>query len=152
MRDDDGLDADDRKLLNDIDCVGWHMVGAPEDEQGPGFVYSIGLWQSFRHAEIVVVGLNMDVAFWIVNEIGSWARAGQTVRADDIREGLLEGYSCTFRTVEKQYYRDYFGYGLWFYRCDSFPVLQCIWPDKQRRWPWDCDFNPQWKPKQPVLE
>jgi hypothetical protein len=148
-RDDEGLDDDDRKVLDDIENVGWHMVGVPEDDQGPGFVYSIGL---YRHPEVVVMGMNMDVMFHVVQQLGEWARDGNGVRAGDLREGLLEGFACTFRPVDRRWYEDYFGYALWFYRADDFPVLQCVWPDRAGHWPWDAGFNPKWKPKQPVLE
>jgi hypothetical protein len=150
--DDDGTDAGDRKLLDDIERVGWHMIGVPEDDRGPGFVYSIRLFHSFRHPEIVVVGMKLQLMFSMVSEVGTWARSGQPVRDGTIREGLLEDYTCTFRSVGKQWYKVYFGYALWFYQSDDFPVLQCVWPDKDERWPWDPQFNPPWKPKQPVLE
>jgi hypothetical protein len=39
-----------------------------------------------------------------------------------------------------------------FYKSGDFPVLQLVWPDKQRRWPWDDDFNPAWIWQQPLLE
>lgn len=146
------MDLGDRKLLDDVERIGWHMIGVPEDEKGPDFVYSIGLFHSFKHAEIIVVGMELKLMFWMVNEIGSWAKSGKRVGHGDVRDGLLDGYSCTFRTVGKQRYRDYFGYAKWFYRNDHFPVLQCVWPDKAGRWPWDPDFNPHWKCKQPVLE
>lgn len=152
MRDDDGLDAGDRKLLDDIETVGWHMVGVPEDEEGPGFVYSVGLFHSFRRPEVVVVGMNLDLMFWMVHEIGTWVRDGQTVEAGDTRDGLLEGFGCAFRSVGARWCRDYFGCAMWFYRSADFPVLQCVWPDKRGKWPWDADFNPHRKPKQPVLD
>ena len=151
MRDDDGMDAGDRKLLDDVETVGWHMIGVHEDDEGPGFVYSIGLFHSFRHPEVVVIGMKPDLMFCMVNETGSWARDGQPVAAGDIRSGLLDGFDCTFRQVDKRYYRDYFGYAKWFYRSDDFPVLQCVWPDKQGNWPWEEMFNPDWKAKQPLL-
>lgn len=152
MHDDDGMDAGDRKLLDDIERVGWHMIGVAEDDEGPGFVYSIGMFHTVGHPEIVIVGMKLDLMFRMVNEIGSWVRGGQTVRDGDVREGLLEGFACTFRTVSRKWYHDFFGYARWFYRSDEFPVLQCVWPDKDRLWPWDAGFNPRWRPKQPVLD
>ena len=152
MRDDDGLDADDGKVLDDIDSVGWHMVGVPDDDEGPGFVYSIGMFHSFKHPEIVVIGMNTDLMARMVNGVGEWARDGNGVRSGDVRDGLLEGFACTFRTVGKRWYHAYFGYARWFYRSDDFPVLQCVWPDKQGQWPWEGEFNPHWKLKQPLLD
>ena len=54
--------------------------------------------------------------------------------------------------MSKKHYRNYFGYALWFYRSDEFNALQCIWPDRDKRWPWEEAFNPHWKPQQPLLQ
>ena len=56
-------DEHDRKLLADVEQFGWHMVGIEQDNEGPAFVYSVGLYQTFRHCEILVVGLSVDVMF-----------------------------------------------------------------------------------------
>lgn len=152
MHDDDALDPGDRKVLDDIDTHGWHMTGVAEDDEGPGFVYSIGLYHSFGHAEVVVVGLELDVMFHIVHAIGVAVRGGATMHEGEARHGMLKGYPCMFRAVGQRRYREYFGYALWFYRSADFPVLQCVWPDKQGRWPWDAEFKPAWKAKQPILD
>ncbi len=53
--------------------------------------------------------------------------------------------------MPKKVYAEYLGYARWFYQSDSFPVLQCIWPDKQHRYPWHPDCHPKVKERQPVL-
>jgi hypothetical protein len=54
-------DDHDRKLLADVQGYGWHVIGIEEDEEGPGFAYSIGLHHNFGHPEIIAVGLRVQV-------------------------------------------------------------------------------------------
>jgi len=39
----------------------------------------------------------------------------------------------------------------WFYGDLHFPVLQCICPDFENRFPWEPDFDPNWRPRQALL-
>jgi hypothetical protein len=52
-----GLSAPDAKVLGDIQRVGWHVTGvfAQKDEKGPEWAFSIGLFHSFQHPEVVVL-------------------------------------------------------------------------------------------------
>ena len=36
-------DEYEEKLTHDVREFGWHVIGIPDDDVGPGFVYSIGL-------------------------------------------------------------------------------------------------------------
>jgi len=64
---------------------------------------------------------------------------------------ILDGYSCIFRDVDRSLYPEHFGYARWFHEGDSFPMLQCVWPDKSIRFPWEPDFNSQLISSQPIL-
>ena len=66
--------------------------------------------------------------------------------------GFLEGFEVRFISVDKARYHDYFGYAAWFYSSWDFPALQIVWPDKQSLYPWDAEFNPDWKAAQPLLD
>lgn len=55
------LSSSDRKVLDDVETHGWHVVKVMGDETGPGFGYSVGLWKTFRHPEIIIIGLKLDL-------------------------------------------------------------------------------------------
>jgi hypothetical protein len=57
----------DKKLVSDIEQVGWHVVMIPEDDEGPSFAYSIGLFQTFGHPEIIICGLGLDLMHQMIN-------------------------------------------------------------------------------------
>lgn len=144
-------DDGDRKLLADVQEHGWHVIGVEAGEEGPGFAYSIGMFHTFRHPEIIVFGLAVKVMHPIINTIGEQVRKGCQFEHLDEAGDVVEGYNVCFRTVEKKHYREYLGYARWFYQGDNFPVLQCVWPDKQHRYPWHADFAENLAARQPVL-
>jgi hypothetical protein len=147
----DPEDDSDRKLLEDVRSFGWHLTGVAADEEGPAFVYSVGLYESFRHPELIVFGLPVDTLFQMINALGDEVQAG--ARFDDGVEsdGALEEYLVTFRTVDRTHYREYLGCARWFYQGNEFPALQCLWPDTKRRYPFDPEFEPNLRGLQPPL-
>lgn len=134
-------DDSDRKLLSDIARVGWHLVGIPDDDEGPSHVFSVGLYHSFDQPEIMIVGLDTGTGGHLINAIGAQMQSGDRFGNFDIVDDIAEGFPLGFRAVTDEYYRSYLGYALWFYESLDFPVLQCVWPDKKSRFPWDdeCD-------------
>lgn len=144
-------DHHDRKLLTDVQRHGWHVIGVTEDEEGPAFAYSIGLYHTFGHPEVLVLGLAVEVMHRIINGIGELVRSGQ--RFEHLHESgdVLDNYNVAFRALERRHYPDYLGYAHWFYRGDNFLALQCVWPDSQHRYPWHAELRGALAARQPVL-
>lgn len=87
--------ASEQKVLDDVATYGWHVVNVLTDADGPGFSYTIGLFQSFQHPEILVVGLPSGVAHPVLNELGEAARSGRGHVAGATYDDYLEGFQCT---------------------------------------------------------
>src|SRR5215208_2924013 len=66
---------DDEKLVADVKEYGWHVVKILEKDETPGWAFSVGLYKNFNHPEIVVFGLNDEVAHSLINAIGDVVRA-----------------------------------------------------------------------------
>jgi len=137
------MDEVDAKIVSDIEEHGWHVIKVFADESGPAFAYSIGLFQTFRHPEILIVGLGLDTMHRIINTIGIEVKQGKTFRDGCQYGDILDGYECAFREVLPEYYRELFGCAISHYGGLDFPVVQCVWPDRERRFPWDRDCAPQ---------
>jgi hypothetical protein len=144
-------DEHDRKLLADVKRHGWHVLGVEQDGDGPGFAYSVGLYRSFGHPEVIVFGLPVPVLHRIINAVGEAVRSGERFGHLDESGDVLDGYNVAFRTVERRHYADYLGYARWFYRGDDFPALECVWPDAQHRYPWHPELPAALAQRQPVL-
>ena len=123
----------------------------PEDDEGPSFAYSIGLFRSFGHPEIIVFGLGLDLMHRMINLIGEEVRRGRRFADGESASGILEGYDVRFLHVAHRHYPEHFGYARWFYKGDDFPALQCLWPDKQGRFPSDADYSEPLRARQCLL-
>jgi hypothetical protein len=143
--------ADDEKLLADVREYGWHVIKVPDTEETPGWAFSIGLFRNFNHPEIIIFGLGLDVSHDVINAVGDEVKAGKSFVVDELYQDLIETYSCTFRPVNQIWYDHFLGYASWFYKGQDYPVLQCIWPDRNHLFPWDPEFNPNWVWAQPLL-
>lgn len=129
-------------IFESIEEHGWHVVLVPDDEQGPGFAYSIG-----QEPEILVFGLEPDVMHALLNACGEAAE----IQPDVPLPGFLPGFPVVFKAVDKSRYPEYLGYAMWYHDGPEFSALQCIWPDDAGRFPWDAGFQKDLIPLQPLL-
>ena len=131
-------DDSDRKLLADVDSHGWHLVAIRDAPDDPPYVFSVGIYHTLGQPELCIFGLSSANAMGtILNGIGELMRGGETFQDWHESEDVLEGYACMFRRVDPRHYAEYFGYARWFHESDDFPMLQCVWPDREGRFPWD---------------
>ena len=87
----------------------------------------------------------------IINDIVEAMKAGKTLIPDKPYSDFFGGCDCMFRPVKKKHYGEYLGYGEWFYKGEDFPALQCFWPDKEGRYPWEKRFVEDLIEFQPLL-
>ncbi|CAL9406797.1 hypothetical protein SUDANB95_01568 [Actinosynnema sp. ALI-1.44] len=148
-----GLDAVDRKLVKDVRRLGWGVIMIPEDDVSAGWAFTVGLWHTFRVPEVAMFGLDTDVLHPVLNDVGEAVRAGRAPAAGDRVEGLLDGgYQVLFADVHADWPRVFFGTALGFYRgMPPPPFLQCLWPDKQGRFPGEDGFPDRLDEHQPRL-
>jgi len=134
-----GLHAADQKFLSQIETYGWNVttVFKKEGETGPEWAFSAGLFHSYQHPEIAMFGLDLDIMRKIVNDIGTEVKKGAKFGPGKEYHEILARCGCQFRSVDSRHYADYFGWAIWFYEDDPFPVLQCFWPDKEGKYPWE---------------
>jgi hypothetical protein len=144
------MDNSDADLAADVERFGWVVMKVSNDG-GPDFAYSIGLFRTFGHAELIMFGLRPDTMHRIINDIGESIRRGVPVRAGAVSGEFLEGYDVTFRAVPKYQYAGHFGWGLSYYGAEEFPALQVIYPDRHGRWPWQDGVVEEFRQIQPVL-
>lgn len=130
-------DDSDRRLLADVEKYGCHIIGIEADEQGPQYAFSVGLYHTYDQPEIIIMGISFRIAAELINLIAEQMGAGKSFQDGDVSDSIAEGFPMAFRNVSPANYPDYVGYALWFYESPNFPLLQCIWPDRDQRFPWD---------------
>lgn len=145
------LEPADLKLLDDVEQFGVHIVHVPEDGDGPGFSFTVGLWHSFEQPEVVVFGLGEDIAHELLNAIADEAADGTRFLAGSRHDDVLVGYPVRFVAVPEGRYDEFLGAAVWAYEHADFPAVQLVWPDKQGRWPWEPGVREGFAAAQPVL-
>lgn len=140
----------EKRILNDIELYGWHVIKVPEDDFGPSFGHSIGFYHSFEHPEIIIIGLDLDVIHYVINRIGDAIREGILFQSGQFYSNIIENVDCYFTAVNPDFYKDYAGYAQLIYK-DDFPLLQCIYPTISGIYPWQTEWPAELKSAQPVL-
>ena len=143
-------DSAERCVLADVAKYGLHVVPVPPAAGIPCWSFSLGLYRSYGSPEVVVFGLPQRVAHEVLNELGARA-ASAPLLADELHDGVIEGFGCVLRPVLPKWYAPFLGMAGWYYQRRAFPALQCLWPDARGRYPWDSEFSPELRPAQPLL-
>jgi hypothetical protein len=96
----------------------------------------IGLYEKLGHPEILLFGLPLASMHGILNTCGGLVRDGHRFADGGSSSEVLEGHDVRFRAVRApESYEQYLGYGCRHYGHAEFPVLQCVWPDRDHRFP-----------------
>ena len=140
-----GLFPENKQALADIRKFGCHIINVLEDNEGPGFGYSIGIYERTGSPELVVTGLDSKLAASIINNYNSRIRSGETFEPEHKYADFLEGFDVMFRPVAKDHFYDYFGWCRWYYSGNNFKVYQLIWPSTSGSWPWDETATDEYK-------
>ena len=147
------LTESDKKLIQGIEENGWHVMKVMGEGKDPKFAFSIGLYETFGHPEILFIGLEFELMHILINNIGDDIRSGKKYESGQFYSGILDGFDCLMIDVAKENYLDYLGYAMWYYRRKNkeFPVLQCLYPTVKGIYPWDDKWPKEIKNLQPIL-
>jgi hypothetical protein len=130
----------ERKAISDIKNYGLHIIYVFEDEEFPGFAYTIGLYENYLHPEIIIIGLKAELSKVLLNNMAYEIKHGKNYTAGMFHEGVLDNYLCYFGEVPKTGYREHVGWAMWFYEGTDFPLIQCVYPAVSGKFPWEKDF------------
>jgi len=127
-------------------------ISVAGDDRSLGWTYSTGLFDTYGQPEIILTGFPAGLAQFIVNEVGRCYLDGKRIEIDQRTEGFIgNNIDVIFKPVAKVWVNRLMLRTLWYYGNDDFPVLQCICPDFQNRFPWEEDFDFSWNDRQALL-
>lgn len=131
----------DQRVAADVARVGWHMTGVfpTSDEPGPYFCYTVGLFKTYGHPELITFGLNPHIAQILVQQlVDNHIKGGRTFQDGERVEGeVRDGYSMWFRSAPVDDDQYPLSTAKRFYHGTDFPALQIVMPDTQNRFPWE---------------
>jgi hypothetical protein len=144
------LEADEAKLLDDIEKYGCHIIQVRPEHGILGWSYTIGICDVLKQPELIVVGLKDNTAQSLLNEAAHRLEKGVNL-LQGTQVDLLANVECEFKQVANRWLRQLMGYAIWFYDGDEFPALQCVYPDLNNRLPWQEGFDLSWRGRQALL-
>ncbi|MGC4094571.1 MAG: DUF4262 domain-containing protein [Polyangiaceae bacterium] len=148
--DDPDVEPFDRRVLEDIRDYGYHVVAVASADSVPAWAYTVGFGTTFNHPEIVAFGLDVRLMHSMLRNVATEIENGRPFHDRTQSSEIVSGYACTFRHVHVNWFPTFLGYARWFYRGDDFECLQCFWPDRHHRLPWDTEFE-RGRILQPIL-
>jgi hypothetical protein len=140
---DEALDVHEKNFIAKIREHGWFGTNVLAEEDLPCFTYTTGFWLTLGVPEIIVFGLQSKTAHDIFWEIFRDLKAGDTLPHLTPNGDLLGNHDAYLFPVQKEQYAEHLGWGRWFYAGNDFPCSQLVWPDREGRFPWDTDFDPE---------
>ena len=118
---------------------GWWVQSVLPDAESPSFSYTVGLTETFRHPEILMMGHHPSLMHGLLNDIGALVRGGARFSDWGCSDKVISGFPVIFRSVPAKEGRR------WSLAADrrytEFELLQVFLPDPNGRFPWDpaCD-------------
>jgi len=148
-----------QQIVDGVQEHGWFSISVFEDEEGPSFSYTIGLWETLAVPEIVICGLPRKLMHNMLWEAFHQLKSGKMRLEDHARwSGLIEGFDCISRPVHPDHIGpDYFSQSLWYRRFRSGSDLgltgfQLFWPSKTTGlFPWEDGCSEEVRNWQPLL-
>jgi hypothetical protein len=139
-------------VTSNVNEFGWHCVNVIEDDGHPPWSYTIGLYETWEHPELIIIGRSRATSHEMLKTLSNNIELNSLPNLSDPDGHLLLGMKCNFVEVNPRYYSDYVGFALWYYRKRKFPLYQVVWPNSDGLYPWDPAAARCFKEWQPVLE
>jgi hypothetical protein len=135
-----------------IEKFGLQVIMVKPTSYCPSFAYSIGLWQKFKHPEIICFALPEDLGHAIINDVTEIIKGGENVSAGKAYSNIFKDSRAEFLNVDPNNIDDYFGVAIDYYNSNDFPALQLVWTDRNDKFPWEENFEEEFIYKQPLLD
>lgn len=113
----------------------------------PGSCYTVGLWKSHQHPELIVFGLPAERGQRLLEQ----AVAHLPLELNQETTQLTDEYCLRPSAVKREHHREFLSYNRWFYRGDHFQAWQLTWPDPDHRFPEDPQHPERFRQLQPSL-
>ncbi|MBB1400090.1 DUF4262 domain-containing protein [Pseudoalteromonas sp. SG44-8] len=145
------MNETEKEIVRIIEKYGCYVTSVFDpDGESPNFTYSTGITDTYGAPELIIIGLNTDLAQSIVNNYAGRLKNGEEFTIGEFYEGFLEGFDVTFSGVSLKNKKEYMLSACW-YNADEFEALQLVYPTTSGVWPWDADASESFLSIQPSL-
>ena len=131
---------------------GLQVIMVSGSDYSPSFAYSIGLFETYNHPEIICFGLPEKLGHEIINDVADLLKNGEIIKTHTNYDNIFKDSKAEFLFVDDRNIDDYFGAALNYYDTIKFPALQLVWTDRNDKFPWELGFEEEFIYKQPLLD
>lgn len=135
-----------------IEKFGLQVIQVQASSYLPSFAYSTGLWQSYKHPEVICFGLSIELMHQLINDVANLIRQGEEFTIRKSYSNIFQNTNAAFLKVAPENIGDYFSLGMRHYGNDEFPAIQLVWTDRNNKFPWENDFEEEFFYRQPLLD
>ena len=97
-------------------------------------------------------GLSEELGHVMINNAGHDIKNGtRRFSAGNYYDEFLGGFDVLMIEVDDAERKKHATWADWFYDRQTFPLLQCVWPNTQGIWPWQEAADDEFKSMQPLL-
>lgn len=140
-----------QNVIDNIKTYGWHCTHVFADSEQPGFTYTVGLYETYGHPEMIIFGLPHSITHSILIDIADAAKSGRPFDLTKPTDALIVDYPCCFAEVSPDRYAEHATAALWYYKDRQFPAYQIIWPSRDGLFPWHQKATKEFRAVQPIL-
>ena len=137
---------------SNVEKFGLQVIMVNPTDYSPSFAYSIGLYKTYNHPEIICFGLPKDLAHGVINDIAELIKDGEQISPSKNYDNIFKNSRAEFLMVDERNIEDYFAAAINFYQTTKFPTLQLIWTDRNDKFPWEENFEEKFLYDQPLLD
>lgn len=135
-----------------IGKYGFQVIMVSGSDYSPSFVYSIGLFDTYKQPEVICFGLPDKLGHDIINDVAELIKKGEAIKTYTNYNNIFKDSRAEFLPVDERNIDDYFGAAINYYDKTKFPAVQLIWTDRNDRFPWEDSFEEQFLHDQPLLD
>jgi Domain of unknown function (DUF4262) len=140
------------RTKSNIEKFGLQVIMVNATDYSPSFAYSIGLYKTYNHPEIICFGLPNDLGHGIINDVAELIKNGEQIKPSKNYDNIFKNSKAEFLKVDERNIDDYFASAINFYQTAKFPALQLIWTDRNDKFPWEENFEEKFLYDQPLLD
>ena len=135
-----------------IEKFGLQVIMVGSTSYSSSFSYSVGLWETYNHPEVICFGLSNDLGHAIINDVAEIIKQGEFISVGKEYTEIFDKSRATFLEVDRRNIKDYFAAALNYYEDKEFKAVQLIWTDRNDKFPWEENFEEEFLYKQPLLD
>jgi len=143
------LSETDKRTITNVETFGCEVVQVKRTNAGPGWSYTIGIYDTCGKPEVITVGLYENTAHFLLNEAANRLRNGVTL-SDGRHRDMVGEVECEFRPVDRKWIKHLMDWAAWYYGGTDFPVLQAVYADREDRFPEEPGFDKGFQ--QPLMQ